>query len=54
MSRFVVFDVEAPNRENRRMSAIGLTIIEDGKVTDEFYSLVDPETYFDTLNVAWL
>ena len=50
MSRFVAFDVETPNRENRRMSAIGITVIEDGAVTEEFYSLVDPETDFDTFN----
>lgn len=50
MSRFVAFDVETPNRENRRMSAIGITVIEDGEITDSYYSLVDPETYFDYFN----
>lgn len=50
MSRFVAFDVETPNRENGRMSAIGITVIEDGKITDEFYSLINPETYFDYFN----
>lgn len=50
MSRFVAFDVETPNRENRRMSAIGITVIEDGEIQDSFYSLVDPETYFDYFN----
>ena len=50
MSRFIAFDVETPNRENCRMSAIGITIIEDGQITDEFYSLVNPETYFDYFN----
>ena len=28
MSRFVVFDVETPNRYNNRMSAIGIAVIE--------------------------
>lgn len=50
MSRFVVFDVETPNRFNDRMSAIGITVVEDGVITDEFYSLVDPETSFDYFN----
>lgn len=50
-NRFVVFDVETPNRANDRMSAIGITIIENGKIADEYYSLVDPETYFDYFNV---
>ncbi len=51
MSRFVVFDVETPNRQNNRMSAIGITVIEDGTIVDEFYSLVNPEQPFDYFNV---
>ena len=50
-SRFTVFDVETPNRRNDRMSAIGITVVEGGKIVDEFYSLVDPETYFDYFNI---
>ena len=34
MVRFVAFDVETPNRWNDRMSAIGITVIEDGEVDD--------------------
>lgn len=48
--RYVVFDVETPNRYNDRMSAIGITVIEGGAVTDSFFSLVDPETHFDYFN----
>ena len=48
--RFVAFDVETPNRYNSRMSAIGITVIEDGRITEEFYSLVDPEQPFDWFN----
>ena len=51
MSRYIAFDVETPNRMNHRMSAIGITVVEDCSVTDEFYSLVNPETYFDSFNV---
>ena len=51
MARFVAFDVETPNRRNNRMSAIGVTVIEDGEITDSFYSLVNPETAFDAFNV---
>ena len=50
MSRFIDFDVETPNRYNNRMSAIGITAIEDGAIADEFYSLVNPETGFDWFN----
>ena len=50
MSKFIAFDVETPNRLSDRMSAIGITVIEDGKITEEFYSLVNPETYFESFN----
>ena len=50
MPRFIVFDVETPNRYNSRMSAIGITVVEDGAITDSYASLVDPETHFDYFN----
>ena len=50
MARFVAFDVETPNRMNSRMSAIGITVVEDGVITEEFYSLVDPEQPFESFN----
>lgn len=51
MSRYIAFDVETPNSKNRRISAIGITVIENETIVDEFYSLVNPETYFDYFNV---
>ena len=51
MSRYVVFDVETPNHLNNRMSAIGISVIEDGKIIDDFYTLVNPEQSFDYFNV---
>ncbi len=50
MSRYIVFDVETPNRYNSRMSAIGISVVEDGQIVDSFYSLVDPEQPFDWFN----
>ena len=50
MPRFIAFDVETPNHLSNRMSAIGITVIEDGTIKDEFYSLVNPETYFEYFN----
>ncbi|HOO07674.1 MAG: 3'-5' exonuclease [Ruminococcus sp.] len=48
--RYIVFDVETPNRFNDRMSAIGITVVEDGRIGESFFSLVDPETHFDRFN----
>lgn len=50
MQRFIAFDVETPNRANNRMSAIGITVIENNKIARDFYSLVNPETHFDSFN----
>ena len=36
--RYVAFDVETPNRYNNRMSAIGIAVVEDGRIADTFYS----------------
>ena len=50
VQRYVAFDVETPNRYNSRMSAIGISVVEDGRIVREFYSLVDPEQHFDWFN----
>ena len=49
--RFIAFDVETPNHRNDRMSAIGITVIEDGQISEEFYTLINPEQEFDNFNV---
>ena len=50
MACYIAFDVETPNRYNNRMSAIGIAVVEDGRIADSFYSLVDPEQPFDWFN----
>ena len=50
MSRYVVFDVETPNCKNNRMSAIGISIVEDNRIIDSFFSYIDPEQPFDSFN----
>ena len=49
--RFIIFDVETPNSYNNRMSAIGITVVEGGKILGGYYHLVDPETHFDDFNI---
>ena len=50
-NRFVVFDVETPNHNNDRISAIGITVVENGAVTESVSTLVDPEVHFDGFNI---
>ena len=49
-NRFICFDVETPNAGNDRMSAIGISVVEDGRITDQFFSYVNPEQPFDYFN----
>lgn len=50
-NRYIVFDVETPNSANDRMSAIGITVVENGMIVDELSTLVDPETWFHSFNI---
>ncbi len=49
--RYICFDVETPNAANERMSAIGISVIEQNRITREFYSCVNPEQPFDYFNI---
>ena len=51
MEKFVAFDVETPNFKNNRISAIGISVIENNEIVEEFFSYVNPETHFDYFNV---
>ena len=46
MDRFVCIDVEMPNGDNDRISAIGVAEFVGGVVTQRFYALINPETWF--------
>ena len=50
-SRYIVFDTETPNSRNNRISAIGISVVEDGVITREFATLVNPEAHFDPFNI---
>lgn len=45
--RYISFDLEMPNNYRPRISAIGITVIDDGQIVDRIYSLVNPEVKFD-------
>lgn len=49
--RYFVFDVETPNFRNDRMSAIGVALVEQGRITDTFSTLINPECRFDRFNI---
>ena len=50
--KYVAFDVETPNSQNRRMSAVGVTLLDETGITGNFSFLVNPETHFDPFNIS--
>ena len=50
MTRYIVFDVETPNRYNNRISAIGISVVEDAKIIKEYFYFVNPGQRFDWFN----
>nr|WP_274521858.1 exonuclease domain-containing protein [Halorhodospira halochloris] len=50
--KFVAIDVETANANIASICQIGIAICEDGAITDEWVSYVDPEDYFDGVNVS--
>lgn len=50
---FAFLDIETPNRRNDRICSIGVIRADSqGRVLDQMYSLVDPDTDFDAVNVG--
>lgn len=48
---FVAIDVETANADMASICQIGLARFKDGKLVEEWSSLVDPEDYFDFINI---
>ncbi len=46
IEKFVCVDVEMPNGNGNRISAIGISVFEHGTLTKQMYSLINPETWF--------
>lgn len=49
---FVAIDVETANADMASICQIGIAKYVEGELTDEWSSLVDPEDYFDFLNIS--
>lgn len=50
--RFVAIDVETANADMASICSIGAATFVDGQVASEWYSIIDPEDYFDPVNVS--
>jgi len=50
--QFVAIDVETANPDMGSICQIGLARFVDGRLTEEWSTLVDPEDYFDDVNIS--
>jgi DNA polymerase-3 subunit epsilon len=49
---FVVIDVETANPDFSSICQVGVVAFQDGKLLDSWESLVNPEDYFDEMNIS--
>lgn len=52
MPSFVAIDVETANADMASICQIGAAVFERGEMVDHWSSLVDPNDYFDPVNVS--
>lgn len=52
MKDYIVLDLETPNHYNNSISSIGIIIVEEGEIVDKIYSLINPESHFESFNIA--
>lgn len=48
--QFVSIDFETANEQRSSPCAIGIAVVDDGQIVDEYYSLINPMTYFTSFN----
>ena len=52
MPTFNAIDVETANADRASICQIGIVQVRDGEIVDRWQSLIDPEDWFDELNVS--
>lgn len=50
--RFVAIDVETANADMASICSIGIAAFENGILASEWYSLIDPDDFFDPVNMS--
>jgi DNA polymerase-3 subunit epsilon len=50
--KFVAIDVETANSNMASICSIGAAVFEKGVLTSEWYSLINPQDYFDGMNIS--
>lgn len=48
---FVAIDLETANSDRSSICALGMVKVKDNEIVETYYTLINPETYFDGFNV---
>lgn len=48
---FVAIDFETANQNRASACSVGMVKVQNGKITETYYSLINPETDFDSYNI---
>ena len=51
---FIAIDVETANADMSSICQIGIAKFRDGKLSGEWVTYLDPQTYFDEMNICLL
>ena len=52
MEEFVTLDVETANADLGSICQLGVVRFTEGQISDSWQSLVDPDDYFDPMNIS--
>ncbi|MFE0507141.1 exonuclease domain-containing protein [Peribacillus butanolivorans] len=52
MKNFIAFDFETANSNRHSICSVGMVFVEDRKIVDSVYQLIDPEEPFDEFNIG--
>jgi len=50
--QFVAIDVETANADLASICQVGVAVFRNGSVVDSWSSLIDPQAYFDDINIS--
>ena len=48
---FVAFDFETANAKRNSACSLALSVVRNGQIVDEFYSLINPQAEFAPTNI---
>ncbi|WP_313770642.1 3'-5' exonuclease [Bacillus sp. S/N-304-OC-R1] len=48
---FIAFDFETANRFRHSICSVGMVFVENGRIVDSIYELINPEEEFDAFNI---